>query len=82
MLGAAAGHLVLRVPVLYGGVTQLTESAVTVLLEVVRRGAPATVSSYEVRCPSHTRDIARILRDLVSEIINKLKVSYPVISGH
>ena len=82
VLGAAAGHLVLRVPVLYGGVTQLTESAVTVLLEVVRRGAPATVSSYEVRCPSHTRDIARILRDLVSEIINKLKVSYPVISGH
>ena len=82
VLGAAPGHLVLRVPVLYGGVTQLTESAVTVLLEVVRRGAPATVSSYEVRCPSHTRDIARILRDLVSEIINKLKVSYPVISGH
>ena len=57
--------IVLRIPVLYGGVKTLSESAVTVLLDVIRKGVPAKMSSYEVRCPSHTRDIASILRDLV-----------------
>ena len=59
VLGVDPNFLVLRIPVLYGGVTSLAESAVTVLLDVVRSGKPASVSSYEVRCPSHTRDIAR-----------------------
>ena len=59
VLAVDPNFLVLRIPVLYGGVTSLTESAVTVLLEVVRSGKPASVSSYEVRCPSHTQDIAR-----------------------
>ena len=59
VLAEDPGFLVLRIPVLYGGVSSLAESAVTVLLEVVRSGRPASVSSYEVRCPSHTRDIAR-----------------------
>ena len=58
--------LVLRIPVLYGGVTRLEESAVSVLLEVIRnKEVPAKISSYEVRCPSHTGDIANILLDLI-----------------
>eukprot|EP00092_Neocalanus_flemingeri_P025613 GFUD01027768.1.p1 GENE.GFUD01027768.1~~GFUD01027768.1.p1 ORF type:complete len:294 (+),score=81.21 GFUD01027768.1:32-913(+) len=57
--------LVLRIPVLYGGVKTLNESAVTVLLEVIRSGKPTKMSSYEVRCPSHTQDIARILLDMI-----------------
>ena len=58
--------LVLRIPVLYGGATKLGESAVSVLLEVIRNtGVPAKMSSYEVRCPSHTQDIANILLDLI-----------------
>lgn len=60
-------HIVLRVPVLYGQVTKLNESAVTVLLDLVRGGQPSKVSSYEVRCPAHTKDIARILADLVTK---------------
>ena len=57
--------LVLRIPVLYGGVNTLGESAVTILLDVIRSGKKAKMSSYEVRCPSHTQDIARILLDIV-----------------
>ena len=76
-----AGHTVLRIPVLYGGVERPGESAVTALLEAVRSGREVGfalvvssniallrqvgVSSWEVRCPSHTRDIARILLDLL-----------------
>ena len=37
-----------RIPVLYGPVSQLSDSAVTVLLDLVRKGVPAAVSSYEV----------------------------------
>jgi len=62
----APDSLVLRIPVLYGPVGELRESAITVLLETVRSGKPATVSSYEVRCPAHTCDIASILADMVT----------------
>jgi len=60
-----AGHTVLRIPVLYGGVERPGESAVTVLLEAVRARKEVGVSSWELRCPSHTRDIAHILLDLL-----------------
>jgi len=65
VLATDPSFLVLRIPVLYGGVKSLNESAVTVLLEVIRSGKLAKMSSYEVRCPSHTKDIAKILWDLV-----------------
>jgi len=65
VLATSPNFFVLRIPVLYGGVKTLNESAVTVLLDVIRSGQPAKMSSYEVRCPSHTLDIARILLDLV-----------------
>jgi len=65
VLGTDPGFLVLRIPVLYGGVNKLSESAVTVLLDVIRSGKQVKMSSYEVRCPSHTKDIARILLDMV-----------------
>ena len=55
VLAVDPNFIVLRIPVLYGGVTTLNESAVTVLLDVVKKGAPAKMSSYEVRCPSHTK---------------------------
>ena len=62
--------LVLRIPVLYGGVKTLNESAVTILLDVVRKGESAKVSSYEVRCPSHTRDIARYISHCIQNVLH------------
>jgi len=67
VLATDASFLILRIPVLYGGVKTLDESAVTVLLDVIRSGKPAKMSSYEVRCPAHTQDIARILLDLIKK---------------
>ena len=32
-----------------------------------RKKEPAKMSSYEVRCPSHTEDVARILLDLLRQ---------------
>ena len=60
--------LVLRVPVLYGPVEALWESAVTCLLPLVQNSqAPVTVSNYEKRYPASTCDIA----DIVCQIIEK-----------
>jgi len=62
-------NIVLRVPVLYGPVESLGESAVTVLLNTVQNSTkPANLSSYEVRCPAHSRDIARILGDMIGRL--------------
>lgn len=54
-------NIILRVPVLYGPVEKLSESAVTCLLEPLLNVAkPTKVSDYEKRCPSHVDDIAEI----------------------
>ena len=66
-----SSSLCLRVPVLYGPVQDLKESALTVLLDVLKNSSsPATLSSYEVRCPAHTGDIAKILVDMVKQLYN------------
>lgn len=60
-----SGNLVLRVPVLYGPVEYLAESAVTVLLNnLIHRDKPCKISNYERRCPSHVDDIADICLQL------------------
>jgi hypothetical protein len=63
--------VILRVPLLYGEVENLEESAVTVLFaSVLDRSKPAKVSDYEIRCPAHTHDIARILEGLSTRLVN------------
>jgi len=59
--------VVLRIPVLYGSIANLKESALTCLLDTVRDKKPAQISSYEVRCPAHTHDIAKILLDMANK---------------
>ncbi|XP_055339592.1 methionine adenosyltransferase 2 subunit beta-like [Paramacrobiotus metropolitanus] len=56
--------VILRVPVLYGPVEKLSESAVTVLFEKLLEGPtgkPAVMSHYERRYPTHVADIAKAL---------------------
>ncbi|XP_042862640.1 methionine adenosyltransferase 2 subunit beta-like [Penaeus japonicus] len=59
---------VLRVPILYGPVERVDESAVTCLLPLLQLKASKKVSHYEKRYPVHVRDVALILRDLVKAI--------------
>ncbi|XP_071453076.1 methionine adenosyltransferase 2 subunit beta isoform X1 [Hetaerina americana] len=54
-------NMVLRIPVLYGPVEKLEESAVTTLLEpLMDVSKPCNMSNYERRYPAHTQDIAEI----------------------
>uniref|UniRef100_A0A1B6KPV6 Methionine adenosyltransferase 2 subunit beta n=1 Tax=Graphocephala atropunctata TaxID=36148 RepID=A0A1B6KPV6_9HEMI len=62
-----AENSVLRIPVLYGPVLDLKESAVTCLLEPLLTTAKvAYVSHLERRCPSHVNDIALICLQLAN----------------
>lgn len=56
--------VILRIPVLYGEVQELSESAVTVLFDKLLSGpaeTPTMVSHYERRYPTHVRDIAHAI---------------------
>ena len=63
-----SGNAVLRVPVLYGDVEKVDESAVTVLLNaVLDTSKRAQVLDYEKRYPTHVRDVSRVCAALVQE---------------
>ncbi|KAL1461068.1 hypothetical protein WDU94_012999 [Cyamophila willieti] len=71
-LGASADNIVLRVPVLYGPVESLNESAVTVLFSVLKdTNKAAQVSNFERRNPSHVNDIATVCHQLSTARIVK-----------
>ncbi|XP_060065836.1 methionine adenosyltransferase 2 subunit beta-like [Ylistrum balloti] len=56
---------VLRVPILYGEVHDLGESAVTVLFDKVKNtGSQCVMNDYERRYPTHCADIAVVIRQL------------------
>lgn len=58
---------VLRLPVLYGAVEELSESAITTLFSVVLNSAkPAELSDYEQRYPTHVADVAEVCEQLAS----------------
>ncbi|XP_075222190.1 methionine adenosyltransferase 2 subunit beta-like [Lycorma delicatula] len=69
-LSVSKSNIVLRVPVLYGPVEKLSESAVTVLLEpLLNKSKTSKISNYERRRPSHVNDIASICLKLSTGII-------------
>eukprot|EP01006_Ploeotia_vitrea_P017538 TRINITY_DN48717_c0_g1_i1.p1 TRINITY_DN48717_c0_g1~~TRINITY_DN48717_c0_g1_i1.p1 ORF type:complete len:212 (-),score=108.89 TRINITY_DN48717_c0_g1_i1:73-708(-) len=60
--------IVLRVPILYGQVESLGESAVTVLCEQLRKAVadeqPKLFDNWATRYPTNTADIARVLEHI------------------
>ena len=57
--------MVLRVPVLYGDVEDLDESAVTTIFDKVKQTTKdCLLSDYEVKFPTHVGDVAKVLLDL------------------
>ncbi|XP_043238039.1 methionine adenosyltransferase 2 subunit beta-like [Amphibalanus amphitrite] len=78
-LHACPGALVLRVPVLYGPVERLDESAVTVLLRCLLEppAAGCAVSDLEKRYPAHVRDVA----DICHRLLEKQREDRAVVRG-
>lgn len=56
----------LRVPILFGEVESLEESAVTILFQNLQDTSKEHVlSHYEIRYPTYTGDVARIIAQLL-----------------
>ncbi|EDV24612.1 uncharacterized protein TRIADDRAFT_25402 [Trichoplax adhaerens] len=56
---------ILRLPILYGEVEYLEESAVTVLLKAIQNGnKPGEMSDYEKRYPTYVGDVAVVIRQI------------------
>ncbi len=76
---AGCDAAVLRVPILYGEVQTLDESPVTVLAKTMLSapaGARLTVENWATRYPTHTSDVAAVLRQLVTR-----KLTHPDLRG-
>jgi S-adenosylmethionine synthetase len=58
-------HTIIRVPVLYGEVEKLSESAVTVIAEHVIANPQSEHDDWAVRYPTHVEDIALTLKALI-----------------
>jgi S-adenosylmethionine synthetase len=58
-------HTVIRVPVLYGEVETLGESAVTVIAQHVSANPHSEHDDWAIRYPTHVEDIALTIKDLV-----------------
>ncbi|XP_029439417.1 methionine adenosyltransferase 2 subunit beta isoform X2 [Rhinatrema bivittatum] len=59
------GAAVVRVPVLYGDVEKLEESAVTILFDKVQfSNKPANMDHWQQRYPTHVKDVAFVCRQL------------------
>jgi len=55
---------VLRIPVLYGPVLDLEESSVTKLVKTVVDHKPSKVDHLSARYPTHTADVAQVVKEL------------------
>lgn len=59
------GNVILRVPVLYGEIEDINESAVTCLFTtVMNTNETRSMSDYEIKYPTHVGDVASVLREL------------------
>ncbi|CAH1778051.1 unnamed protein product [Owenia fusiformis] len=65
---ASADNIVLRVPILYGTIESLSESAVTILFKQVRdTSTPCKMDDLLRRFPTHCDDVAFVIRQLAEK---------------
>lgn len=64
VLNTSKTHSVIRVPVLYGQVETLSESAITVIAHQVKQQSNNAHDNWAIRYPTHVDDIALTLVDL------------------
>ena len=69
-----AGNLVLRVPILYGELEYVSESAVTFIFNTVKDSPKESIQDhYARRYPTDVADIASVIRQLLEK---KMEVSH------
>lgn len=72
----SADACILRVPVLYGRQQSLEESPVTILSKDVLSGKEKKVDHWAIRFPTHTADVAAVLRQMA-----EYRIAHPDFRG-
>ncbi|MFB2685574.1 dTDP-4-dehydrorhamnose reductase family protein [Shewanella mangrovisoli] len=75
VLNTDSGFAVLSLPILYGEVTQLSESAVLVLINQLLDSRPQRVDHWAIRSPTSTADIANAIAKLIQRQADRADVS-------
>lgn len=73
------GAVILRLPLLYGSIERLNESAATYLLHQLQDTSKAQeLCDYQQRRPTHVRDVASVLLQLAQRHckVGRLRVQY------
>ena len=60
------GNMILRVPIIYGQVEYIEESALTILMKNLMNSPSCVMSDYERRFPTNANDIASVLLQLTT----------------
>ncbi|MCP3128722.1 SDR family oxidoreductase [Shewanella sp. KJ2020] len=71
VLNTSPDFAVLRLPILYGQVEKLSESAVLVLIQLLMDKRPQGIDNWAVRSPTSTADIANAIDKLIAQHIER-----------
>lgn len=70
-----SGAAILRVPILYGEVEKVEESAITVLWDRIQEVAESsTVDHCQQRFPTYTNDVAHVCRNIAERGLQVINV--------
>lgn len=72
---------VLRLPILYGQVEKLSESAVLVLIQQLMDKRPQGIDDWAVRSPTSTADIANAIDKLIALHLQSLHLQQTIVQG-
>lgn len=73
-MGVYKDMAILRVPILYGEIENLDESAVTTIFKLVQSGIPKQISDFERRYPTHTNDVAVVIKQIAEKSLSDRQV--------
>lgn len=68
VLTTCSQPLILRVPILYGRVEKIAESAVTVIAESISADTPSYHDDEAIRYPTNTSDIAEVITSIAKKL--------------
>lgn len=74
----------MRIPVLYGEVERLEESAVTIMFDKVQfSNKSANMDHWQQRFPTHVKDVASVCRQLAEKrMLVRIEVLFKHLEGH
>jgi len=70
VLAASSRNIILRIPILYGEVETLDESAITILMHDLQPKDSKKIDHWAVRYPTYTGDVAQTLRGWTDRLRN------------